>query len=134
MTVTNPYIAKARLQSLRRYLPVAPNQSFEKNVIPDYAMSDSPVEYVPERKLAEDRSEAIRMMSDIQEIRKTLPDIDCGSCGAPTCAAFAEDVVRGDACVDDCTVIMRMLFHESLEMRKDASRTETENGKDEDKS
>lgn len=73
MTVTNPYIAKARLQSLRRYLPVAPNQSFEKNVIPDYAMSDSPVEYVPERKLAEDRSEAIRMMSDIQEIRKTLP-------------------------------------------------------------
>ena len=134
MTVTNPYIAKARLQSLRRYLPVAPNQYFEKNVIPDYVMSDSPVEYVPERKLAEDRSEAIRMMSDIQEIRKTLPDIDCGSCGAPTCAAFAEDVVRGDACVDDCTVIMRMLFHESLEMRKDASRTETENGKDEDKS
>ena len=51
-------------------------------------MSDSPVEYVPERKLAEDRSEAIRMMSDIQEIRKTLPDIDCGSCGAPTCAAL----------------------------------------------
>ena len=29
---------------------------------------------------------------------------------------------------------MRMLFHESLEMRKDASRTETGNGKDEDKS
>ena len=67
------------------------------------------------------------MMSDIQAIREMLPDIDCGSCGAPTCAAFAEDVVRGDACVDDCTIIMRMLFHESLEQRKDSSRTESKN-------
>ena len=57
------------------------------------------------------------------KLRETLPDIDCGSCGAPTCAAFAEDIVRGDACVDDCTVIMRMLFQKSIEMRKDASVT-----------
>lgn len=127
MTITNPYIAKARLQSLRRYLPVAPNQSFMKDAIPDYVMSDSPVEYVPEKRLAEDRNEAFRMMSDIQAIRETLPDIDCGSCGAPTCAAFAEDVVRGEACVDDCTIIMRMLFHESLERKKDESRTENLN-------
>lgn len=122
MTVTNPYIAKARLQSLRRYLPVAPNQTFGDE-IPDYAMDSSPVEYMPERNLSDDRSEAMRMMADIQAIRETLPDIDCGSCGAPTCAAFAEDVVRGEACVDDCTVIMRMLFQKSLEMRKDASVT-----------
>lgn len=118
MTVANPFVAKARLQSLRRYLPVAPNQSFDNDEIPDYAMLDSPVEYVPEKKLSESRAEAIRMMSDIQAIQKTLPGIDCGSCGAPTCAAFAEDVVRGEACVDDCTVIMRMLFHESLERKK----------------
>ena len=33
--------------------------------------------------------------------------LDCGSCGAPTCAALAEDVVRGKAAVNDCTVLMR---------------------------
>ena len=131
MTVTNPYIAKARLQSLRRYLPVAPNQTYGEN-IPDYAMDSSPVEYMPEKKLSDDRAEAMRMMSEIQAIRETLPEIDCGSCGAPTCAAFAEDVVRGEACVDDCTVIMRMLFQKSIEMRKDASVT-TRSEKDENK-
>ena len=36
-----------------------------------------------------------------------LPGLDCGSCGAPTCAALAEDVVRGKAAVNDCTVLMR---------------------------
>ena len=36
-----------------------------------------------------------------------LPGIDCGSCGAPTCEAFAEDVVRGNADESDCVVIFR---------------------------
>lgn len=130
MTVTNPYIAKARLQSLRRYLPVAPNQVFGSDSIPDYVMDSSPVEYMPEKNLSNDRAEAMRMMADIQAIRETLPDIDCGSCGAPTCAAFAEDVVRGEACVDDCTVIMRMLFQESLKRRKDASVNARPDGED----
>ena len=30
------------------------------------------------------------MLSDIESIAKSLPQIDCGSCGAPTCMAFAE--------------------------------------------
>ena len=27
---------------------------------------------------------------------KRLPGLDCGSCGAPTCRALAEDIVRGE--------------------------------------
>ena len=53
-------------------------------------------------------------MSEIQEIRKDLPDLDCGSCGAPTCAAFAEDIIRGDICADECVVFMRKVFHDYL--------------------
>ena len=30
--------------------------------------------------------------------------IDCGACGAPTCRAFAEDVVRGTAKRNGCVV------------------------------
>ena len=61
------------------------------------------------------------MMSEIESIAEGLPRIDCGSCGAPTCMAFAEDIVKGETTADECTVIMRMLFHKYLEERKDKS-------------
>jgi Na+-translocating ferredoxin:NAD+ oxidoreductase RNF subunit RnfB len=53
------------------------------------------------------RFETIRMMADIENINESLPALDCGSCGAPTCRAFAEDVVKGDANIDECIVHMR---------------------------
>ena len=43
----------------------------------------------------------------MEEITAMLPGLDCGSCGAPTCASLAEDVVRSQANVNDCTVLMR---------------------------
>ena len=49
-------------------------------------------------------AESMRMMADIQKLRASLPGIDCGSCGAPTCRAFAEDVVKGNANIDDCLI------------------------------
>ena len=120
MTVANPYIAKARIQSLKRYLPVSPNLHPGEGDVPEEAVMP-PVEYAPASPLSQDRKEAMRMMADIQDIRKDLPDLDCGSCGAPTCAAFAEDIVRGEACTDECVVFMRMVFHDYIEKRKDAA-------------
>ena len=119
MTVTNPYIAQARLQSLKRYLPVSPNRPASE-WIPDKFFNENEIEYVP-NKLSDDRKEARRMMCDIAAIADTLPGIDCGSCGAPTCMAFAEDIVKGETTADECTVIMRMLFHEYLDQHKDKS-------------
>ena len=43
-------------------------------------------------------------MADIQKFREYLPGIDCGACGAPSCKAFAEDVVRGKAHVNKCPI------------------------------
>jgi len=119
MTVTNPYIAQARLQLLKRYLPVSPNRPASE-WIPDKFFNENEIEYVP-NQLSDDRKEARRMMSDIVSIADTLPGIDCGSCGAPTCMAFAEDIVKGETTADECTVIMRMLFHKYLEEHKDKS-------------
>jgi len=118
MTVANPYIAQARLQHLKRYLPVSPNRP-EKDDIPEYAYVTEGMEYDPYNALSEDRGVARQMLSDMQSIRSALPGLDCGSCGAPTCMAFAEDIVKGETNVDECTVIMRMLFHEYLEQHKD---------------
>ena len=105
LTMQNPFIAKARLQTLRKYLPVSQNTlSKNDNYIPgDYLFEDLPV-YNQISRLGSSIAESMRMMADIQNIRSTLPGIDCGSCGAPTCRAFAEDVVKKQACIEDCPI------------------------------
>ena len=45
---------------------------------------------------------AIQKMEKAEEILKKLPGIDCGSCGAPTCRALAEDIVNDRAREVDC--------------------------------
>lgn len=106
LTIQNPYIAKARLQSLRRYLPVSQNflKPEDANYIPDSYIFDKLPEYHPISRLSESMAESIRMMADIQKLKENLPGIDCGSCGAPNCRAFAEDVIKGNANIDDCLI------------------------------
>ena len=111
MTVANPYIAQARLQSLKRYLPVSPNRP-ASDWIPDKYFHEKEVEYNPYSLLSSDRKTAMRMMSDIEAIAKALPGLDCGSCGAPNCTAFAEDVVKCESRADECTVIFKKIMRE----------------------
>lgn len=106
MAVENPFIAKARLQTLRRYLPVSQNfiSATGTNTIPDsFFFNDVPT-YHPIAKLSDNMGESMRMLSEIQTLRDSLPGIDCGSCGAPNCRAFAEDVVKGEADPHDCII------------------------------
>lgn len=99
MTVENPYIAKTKLKRLRKYLPVSLNHvsDFEPEI-----EWDEPIEYAPVLKLDSDFSVAMSKMSEMAKIEATLPGLDCGSCGCPTCKALAEDVVRGVATADEC--------------------------------
>jgi Na+-translocating ferredoxin:NAD+ oxidoreductase RNF subunit RnfB len=57
------------------------------------------------QKLAEDFVSAVKKMKYMNELVNTLPGTDCGRCGSPSCKAFAEDVVRGLAHVEDCKYI-----------------------------
>ena len=109
MTMQNPFIAKARLQSLRRYLPVSQNflSKEESGYIPDgYIFNEIPT-YHPISRLSDSMAESMRMMADIQKLRDELPGIDCGSCGAPNCRAFAEDIVKRSACLEDCLIRLK---------------------------
>src|SRR6056297_807116 len=40
----------------------------------------------------------------IAKVQDALPGANCGGCGFPGCAAFAEAVVKGDAPVSGCPV------------------------------
>lgn len=105
LTIQNPFIAKARLQSLRRYLPVSQNFiSKDDESIPQEILFDEIPVYKPISRLSDSMSESIRMMSEIQKLKDELPGIDCGSCGAPSCRAFAEDVVKCEADLNDCLI------------------------------
>ena len=46
-------------------------------------------------RLNTDMTAAIRALGRIDKLARTLPGRDCGACGAPTCALFAEDDVMG---------------------------------------
>ncbi len=104
LTMQNPFIAKARLQTLRRYLPVSQNQlsKEESAYIPDSYLFDELPEYSPMSRLSDNIAESMRMMADIQNLKSVLPGIDCGACGSPSCRAFAEDVVKKVLCKEDC--------------------------------
>ena len=106
LTIQNPFIAKARLQTLRRYLPVSQNKPDKEaaDYIPDIYLFEDMPEYMPISRLGNSIAESMRMMADIQKIKGDLPGIDCGACGAPTCKAFAEDVVKKLACHGDCPI------------------------------
>ncbi len=121
MTVANPFIAQARLQNLRRYMPVSLNRAPKGDdplFVPEDYLGRIDFESRPLGQLDDNIAVSIRMMSEIQAIQKTLPGLDCGSCGAPTCRALAEDVVKGTASVDDCIIKIKERLRE-LEQQKE---------------
>lgn len=109
MSVENPFVARARLTTLRRYLPVSQNYltDMENQYIPEDYFFESLPSYQPITRLSDNFAESIRMMANIQNLRASLPGIDCGSCGAPTCRAFSEDVIKGETTLESCVILQQ---------------------------
>lgn len=105
MTVVNPYIAKARIRSLRRYLPISRNKADSDESAPDFRYLPSS-SYAP-TTLGNNRSEAIKLMGQLEKLCEMFPGTDCGSCGSPTCRAFAADVIRGEVSIEECPVMFK---------------------------
>lgn len=104
LTVENPYVAKARIQRLRKYLPVSLNH-LEGGM--ERLHWDARLEPTGVLKLSKNLEEAMSMMADIDRYTELLPSLDCGSCGAPSCRALAEDIVTGQARLNDCIFVLR---------------------------
>ena len=101
LTVENPYVSQARIQKLRKYMPVSMNHLDDGDM--DIMMWEKELEYNPDTfRLDKDIFKAMQMMSEMEAIYEGLPGLDCGSCGSPTCRAMAEDIVRGKAKETDC--------------------------------
>ena len=112
LNVENPFIAKARLRSLRKYLPISCNHIDVAEYVPDMLFWTRGLGDTSEH-LSDDRMTAIAKMAEIEQIYKNLPHLDCGSCGAPNCHALAEDIVKGDAKQTDCLIMLREQFEKN---------------------
>lgn len=103
LTVENPYVAKARLQRLRKFMPVSCNSLKDYFTLEDLGWTRE-LTASPAMKLADNVITAMKMMSKLKEIESSLPGLDCGICGAPSCRALADDIVRGYAQQTDCVL------------------------------
>ena len=72
-----------------------------------HGLPDNLLKYAPDSALDEDRSAAMAKFMQIDSLTEELPGLDCGSCGAPSCHALAEDIVLGMASEEDCIFHMR---------------------------
>ncbi|MBQ5825605.1 MAG: 4Fe-4S binding protein [Clostridia bacterium] len=106
LTYENPYVAKARMKRLRKYLPVACTR-LETDEVPDDMYWTRSLLATDVMKLADSVPEAMKKMAEKQAILKRLPGLDCGTCGAPSCTALADDIVRGFAAETDCVFRLR---------------------------
>jgi hypothetical protein len=74
----------------------------EVNRLREYLSCDVQLPPYPIKPLGRDAVDAIKKIKERESLVENLPRIDCGACGAPTCRAFAEDVIQGKAEILDC--------------------------------
>lgn len=119
LTIENPFMAKARIKAL------SAECDEETKTFPDY----NEKEFIWTKKLKpqgilkldDDMLVAMKKMENLATLHKTLPGLDCGACGAPTCRALAEDIVRGQADEIDCIFKLREKITEMAEQMVDLS-------------
>lgn len=103
LNVQNPYLARVKIRMLEdTYKDRIDEFLYEELKSKDYFVKREIKSIVSPYRLGKDVSSAIDKLQKIEEILSVLPGIDCGSCGAPTCRALAEDIINGDAKINDC--------------------------------
>lgn len=98
--VENPFAARMRVKDLMKGLPVSRNR-FQEEDRP-LLLRNKELKYLPAFLLDEDLEQAMEKQLKIQALEAQLPGLQCSSCGAPSCRAFAEDVVMGRSSLNAC--------------------------------
>jgi iron only hydrogenase large subunit-like protein len=107
LTVENAYVAKSRL---KKHVEEAGFERAPISIPEEYEDSlvwTGDIEHKPVMKLDDDFVKAMKKLETLEIINEQLPGLDCGACGAPSCRALAEDIVRGQANETDCIFKLR---------------------------
>ena len=105
LNVENTFIGKNRIRKHVKHYGTTTDILVDMSV-PEQNMGwDFPIEALPIFKLDTDFKKALEKMTRIEAITQTLPGINCGACGAPTCRVLAEDIINGAATLSRCVVL-----------------------------
>lgn len=104
LTVENSYVCSNRIRNM---IDLDPETKPVENLDETKLMWQKVLEPVQVMKLADNFEEAMNKLERIDKIWENMPKLDCGSCGAPSCKALAEDIVNGHASENDCIFRMR---------------------------
>jgi hypothetical protein len=103
--VDNPYVSRMnnikQRETYNNKLKVDIAE-IDRKIEDGYYCMESPILPRPTKYFDTDLETSIKRMRESERVYQRLPQIDCGCCGAPTCKAFAEDLVRGEANLSDC--------------------------------
>jgi hypothetical protein len=108
LTVENSYIARGQvLHMVRKYgtTPARDPVRVREEVRRGFFARHGAIPPAPLLPLDTDVTHALRKLHLKRRLAERLPGIDCGACGAPTCADLADDAVRGEAHVEECVLL-----------------------------
>lgn len=126
LAIENPFISR---YTLKKWIeedqgkPPIDNKELIEAISKVPATYNKEITPRPVFSLNSDMERALQMMEDIETLYKELPKIDCGSCGAPTCRCFAEDVVKKDANVEECVFMLRKRIKDLSEVMHHLTQT-----------
>jgi ArsR family metal-binding transcriptional regulator len=106
--VENRYVARANSikQRIKYENPIRlEDQEIEQKLEEGFYYMENPVLPRPTKYFDTDLETSIKRMKERERVYQKLRQIDCGFCGAPTCLAFAEDFIRGEAKLTDCVFL-----------------------------
>ncbi len=109
LTFENSYVARNAVQALMNGCDIThPDEKVNASYLGKYPLiAEKPGLPNSVMRRDDDIVEAMRKMEQMEEIVRSLPGYDCGSCGSPTCRTFAEDIVCGFATKMDCIHILK---------------------------
>jgi hypothetical protein len=125
-TVENPFVTKARIQRVRKYLPFSHNWMHDNFDFKGQLDWNTTLESSSVMQLAPSLRTAMERIARIEQLTAEFPGLDCGACGAPTCRTFAEDVVCGKAKRTDCLFILKQELGQLLTNEPNSKKTNGE--------
>lgn len=119
LTAENKFVAESnlrrRIQELRLNEPADRLETLKKSrCLEDFPASAPYLKKLvarPMMQLDDDIMEAMKKFERMEEVLCSLPGLDCGACGAPSCQGLAEDIVQGKAHEIDCIFKLRASVH-----------------------
>ena len=119
LAAENKFVAECnlrrRIAGLREQEPADRREAMARTmVLEDFPHSEAYRKKLvarPMMQLDDDIMEAMKMFERMEEVLCSLPGLDCGACGAPSCQGLAEDIVQGKAHEIDCIFKLRASVH-----------------------